>query len=847
MRRSGWFIPVPALVLWLLCIGYPFFAALMSFGGSQSVELTMRSPGRLLLISVGWAAAVALGAVLVGWLPGRLLGRLAGRRAFAVVAMLLLAPVCLPAYVVFFAWWQTWPADSAVYRWAVTHDLIGAMRSMTLYLGLVCWSWPLVAWSVAGCTAAAPARLNEMLRLDGAGTAGRLKAAWATDAPGLLIGALIVAVITFGNTTCFDLAMIFTFSNELRALRAQGADVAAVLSAAAPASAFALVLAVVVWAVLQRRPAELTRRRTAPGPVLLTASGLIWALSVLVPFGMLIWNLDHAAGRGLAVQIGDFLSFYGQGVVNTVLVAFVAAIGAGCVAVGMAVLWQDHRSWARGLAHVLSVGWLLAAVVPAMVLIGALELAYNTPARLWPGGGNGLGLVSFELEPTVSEVIYRQPVILVLGLLARFGVVGALWGRWLSQREPRPLADQRRLDGAATLPGLLAACWPRLLVACAASLAIVLALGLSEIPIMGQLQPAGFEAIATSILNDLHYQRPQTVIVATLFFMIAALGAAAVVTLGTLVLRRGRPIVMRVMVGLCLTTLMLGCSQNDGPSTLQPEVVFGAPGRSLGQFSYPRGIAVDRQRELVYVVDKSARVQRFGFDGQPQMQWQMPEWEEGKPTGLNVMPDGRVFVADTHYFRVIGYDADGNELLRFGEYGEAPGQFVFPTDIVLGPQGRLYVSEYGGNDRVQVFTPQGEYLFQFGEYGPDVGQFDRPQSMVFNDDLTELFIADAVNHRIVVVDPEGTVLRTFGGFGRDLGQLAYPYDLMILDDGTLLVCEFGNNRLQRFASDGESLGMYGRHGVERGELKYPWGVDGVDDRIFVLDSGNDRVQRIEAP
>ena len=63
-----------------------------------------------------------------------------------------------------------------------------------------------------------------------------------------------------------------------------------------------------------------------------------------------------------------------------------------------------------------------------------------------------------------------------------------------------------------------------------------------------------------------------------------------------------------------------------------------------------------------------------------------------------------------------------------------------------------------------------------------------------------------------------------------------------LPDDTLLIAEFGNNRIQRFDAAGRSLGVYGRIGRSEGELQYPWGVAASDDQIFVLDSGNNRVQ-----
>jgi DNA-binding beta-propeller fold protein YncE len=229
----------------------------------------------------------------------------------------------------------------------------------------------------------------------------------------------------------------------------------------------------------------------------------------------------------------------------------------------------------------------------------------------------------------------------------------------------------------------------------------------------------------------------------------------------------------------------------------------------------------------------------------------MPEWANGKPTGLSVAPDGRIFVADTHYHRIIAYDADGREVMRFGRYGEGPGEFIYPTDIAFAPDGRLYVSEYGGNDRVQVFTPEGEFLFAFGSFGPGPGQFNRPQSIAFSgaggDGPVELYIADACNHRIVVVDGNGHVHRSFGHAGVGAGELHYPYGVIVLDDGSILVAEFGNSRLQRFSSDGRSLGLFGRSGAGQGELRYPWGVAVADGELFVLDSGNNRVQVVDEP
>jgi DNA-binding beta-propeller fold protein YncE len=387
---------------------------------------------------------------------------------------------------------------------------------------------------------------------------------------------------------------------------------------------------------------------------------------------------------------------------------------------------------------------------------------------------------------------------------------------------------------------------------------------LSEIPVTAFVRPPGFELITPSILNAMHYQHPETVIIAIGVFLSLAL-VAAVVAVGVwwaMVrgeggangmlwrrLARAQPRAAAGAIVLLVVILLPGCGAIDPENAppLNPQMMFGSAGRGLGQFNYPRAMSIDWEREVLFVVDRSSRIQRFSLDGEPQLSWRMPYHEMGFPTGLTAGPDGLLYVADTHYFRVIVFDHDGNEVMRFGEYGTEPGQFIYTTDVAIGPEGRIYVAETGGNDRIQVFDSAGTYLFHFGSFGSDDGQFNRPQSLAFNPEQTELFIADSCNHRIVVTDPEGNVLRTIGRPGRALGEFSYPYGVHVYDDGSFLVVEFHNNRIQKFSADGRARGVWGRVGFRPGELQYPWAAEGDDQRTYVLDSGNNRVQVIRTP
>ena len=183
----------------------------------------------------------------------------------------------------------------------------------------------------------------------------------------------------------------------------------------------------------------------------------------------------------------------------------------------------------------------------------------------------------------------------------------------------------------------------------------------------------------------------------------------------------------------------------------------------------------------------------------------MPERTVGKPVGISIAPDGRVFVPDTHYHRIIVYDREGRELERHGSFGTGPGEFVYPTDVAFGPDGRIYVSEYGTNDRVQVFDASWNHLHAFGRFGREDGEFARPQSIALCPESGELYVADTCNHRIGVFSLEGEWLRSLCGPGAEPGRLAYPHGLELLPDRTLLVSEIGTDRVQRPGPRGRTV------------------------------------------
>jgi DNA-binding beta-propeller fold protein YncE len=310
--------------------------------------------------------------------------------------------------------------------------------------------------------------------------------------------------------------------------------------------------------------------------------------------------------------------------------------------------------------------------------------------------------------------------------------------------------------------------------------------------------------------------------------------------------------------------------------------IIGGLGDTPGRFGYPR--CIDHDATALWVIDKTARVQRIDpASGKCLALFHMPEWELGKPTGFCVAPgpdkDGKwcdelLYIADTHYHRVMVYNPPHSTIqgevgalkpeTSWGEYGNGPGQFYYPTDVaVLLKDGqkaidRIYVSEYGGNDRVSVFDAEHKFLFSFGVPGmgtdPQKIEFNRPQSLAIRakqDGSKELVLTDACNHRLGRFTMDGKLIGWIGSNatqGRARGQFYVPYGLVLLPDGSAMVSEFGGARAQRINLDtGESMGCWGTPGREPGQVLAPWAVTWMNDQVYLLDSGNNRITAFRRP
>ena len=110
------------------------------------------------------------------------------------------------------------------------------------------------------------------------------------------------------------------------------------------------------------------------------------------------------------------------------------------------------------------------------------------------------------------------------------------------------------------------------------------------------------------------------------------------------------------------------------------------------------------------------------------------------PSGVAVMPNGHVVVADSGHGTVKIFDLDGDLVLEFGEPGGGAGQFVELDDVAVGSGGLIYTSDHY-QDWVQTFNPDGTLREVIGTYGHGLGEFETAAGLVAIEDVGKLLVA----------------------------------------------------------------------------------------------------------
>lgn len=307
--------------------------------------------------------------------------------------------------------------------------------------------------------------------------------------------------------------------------------------------------------------------------------------------------------------------------------------------------------------------------------------------------------------------------------------------------------------------------------------------------------------------------------------------------------------------------------------------------------NYPSGIAVGADGSLYIAEVFANRIRRVGPDGIISTFAGTGEAGFSGDGGLATMAAlhfpsavaadsyGNIYVTDNrnHRIRRIGPDGVISTVAGTGQYGfsgdhgqATHARLGYPRGLAVSPDGTVYIADI--SNRIRRVTPDGTIttfagtgLRGFsGDGGPATqAQLTAPIGVSLGPD-GDLYIADIGNHRIRRVTPDG-VINTFAGTG-ELGfsgdggpataaLLNEPIGVTVTSNGVVLVTESWNHRVRRIGTDGiittiAGIEDFGHSDDGRpaagAELYLPEGIAvGPDGNVYIADSGNVRVRRIQ--
>jgi gluconolactonase len=213
--------------------------------------------------------------------------------------------------------------------------------------------------------------------------------------------------------------------------------------------------------------------------------------------------------------------------------------------------------------------------------------------------------------------------------------------------------------------------------------------------------------------------------------------------------------------------------------------------RSGPMHSFLEGPSFDRDGNLFCVDLAHGRIFRIAPDGA----WHLFVQYEGKPNGLKIHRDGRIFVADSQH-GIISFDPVTAR--RTTMVGDLAG----PNDLVFADNGDLYFTDPEGS---HLGNPVGRVLRLCADGQVDVlmGHLPYPNGLVLSPAQNELFVALTHSLQVVRLGLHGA--HRWRTFIQLSGGLSGPDGMAMDEQGNLAVVHAGFGTVWQFSPLGEPL------------------------------------------
>jgi tripartite motif-containing protein 71 len=110
------------------------------------------------------------------------------------------------------------------------------------------------------------------------------------------------------------------------------------------------------------------------------------------------------------------------------------------------------------------------------------------------------------------------------------------------------------------------------------------------------------------------------------------------------------------------------------------------------------------------------------------------------------------------------------------------------------------------------------------------------------DSAGNVYVADSGNNRIQKFDSNGTYITSWGTNGTGNGQFKAPTGIAVDSAGNVYVTDTYNNNVQKFNSIGTFITSWGSQGKDVGQFQCGITVNPKTQYVYIADRINNRIQ-----
>ena len=248
-------------------------------------------------------------------------------------------------------------------------------------------------------------------------------------------------------------------------------------------------------------------------------------------------------------------------------------------------------------------------------------------------------------------------------------------------------------------------------------------------------------------------------------------------------------------------------------------------GNKNGELYNPKGIALDRVRNEVYVCDNgNRRIQVLSTIGEYVRQFGKDHLTE--PRAICMSQQDELFVTDRATQYVLKFSLTGKFFKRAGSRGLKPGQFSGISGLCC-EAGLVYICDMS-IQRIQIFDSKLNFIKDFG-----YGELSIPSDIHILSDT--IYILSGNNNCIYCYDRDCTLQKKIELFGQE--QLMTSAWFFTIDKkGNFLITDQSLQQIRIFSSKGVLSNILGR-----GQLPFLYGIT-LDnfDRVICVCSSKER-------